>query len=232
MTKTRWLLLAVIAALIAAFFILDLGRFLSLEQLRASKAAIDGYRDAHPVLASAAFFAAYVAATALSIPGAVVLTLAGGAVFGLPWGLALVSFASSLGATLAFLAARFLLRDTVQRRYGDRLRAINDGVRKDGPYYLFTLRLIPIFPFVVINLVMALTPIRPWTFYWVSQVGMLAGTAVYVYAGTELGKIESPKDILSPALIGALALLGLFPLIARKVVERINARRHRQTPHV
>jgi uncharacterized membrane protein YdjX (TVP38/TMEM64 family) len=225
MTKSRWILLAAIAALVAAFFALDLGRFLSLEQLRASKAAIDAYRDAHPVLASAGFFAAYVAATALSIPGAAVLTLAGGAVFGLLWGLALVSFASSLGATLAFTAARFLLRDTIQRRYGDRLRAINDGVRKDGPYYLFTLRLIPIFPFVVINLVMALTPIRAWTFYWVSQVGMLAGTAVYVYAGTELGKIGSPKDILSPTLIGAFVLLGLFPLIARKVVEKINARR-------
>lgn len=225
MTKARWALVAVIVALVAAFLALDLGRFLSLEQLRASKAAIDGYRDAHPLLASAAFFAAYVAATALSIPGALVLTLAAGAVFGMPWGLALVSFASSLGATLAFMAARFLLRDTIQRRYGDRLRAINDGVRKDGPYYLFTLRLIPIFPFVVINLVMALTPIRAWTFYWVSQVGMLAGTAVYVYAGTELGKIDSPKDILSPTLIGALALLGVFPLIARKVVEKINARR-------
>jgi uncharacterized membrane protein YdjX (TVP38/TMEM64 family) len=227
MTKGRWAVAAVIAALVAAFFAFDLGRFLSLEQLRASKAAIDAYRDAHPVLASTAFFAAYVAATALSIPGAVVLTLAGGAVFGMLWGLALVSFASSLGATLAFMAARFLLRDAIQARYGDRLRAINDGVRKDGPYYLFTLRLIPIFPFVVINLVMALTPIRAWTFYWVSQVGMLAGTAVYVYAGTELGKIDSPKDILSPTLIGALALLGVFPLIARKVVEKINARRNK-----
>jgi uncharacterized membrane protein YdjX (TVP38/TMEM64 family) len=226
-TKGRWALLAVIAALLAAFFALDLGRFLSLEQLRASKAAIDGYRDAHPVLASAAFFATYVAATALSIPGAIVLTLAAGAVFGMLWGLALVSFASSLGATLAFLTSRFLLRDAIQRRYGDRLRAINEGVRKDGPYYLFTLRLIPIFPFVVINLLMALTPIRAWTFYWVSQVGMLAGTAVYVYAGTELGKIESPKGIPSPTLIGALVLLGLFPLIARKVVEKINARRNK-----
>jgi uncharacterized membrane protein YdjX (TVP38/TMEM64 family) len=226
-TKGRWALLAVIAALLAAFFALDLGRFLSLEQLRASKVAIDGYRDAHPVLASAAFFATYVAATALSIPGAIVLTLAAGAVFGMLWGLALVSFASSLGATLAFLTSRFLLHDAIQRRYGDRLRAINEGVRRDGPYYLFTLRLIPIFPFVVINLLMALTPIRAWTFYWVSQVGMLAGTAVYVYAGTELGKIESPKGILSPTLIGALVLLGLFPLIARKVVEKINARRNK-----
>jgi uncharacterized membrane protein YdjX (TVP38/TMEM64 family) len=227
MTRSRWALLAFLVALIAAVVALDLGRFLSLEQLRSSKAAIDAYRDAHPLLSSAMFFGAYVAATALSIPGAVVLTLAGGAIFGMLWGLALVSFASSLGATLAFVAARFLLRDAIQARYGDRLRAINEGVRKDGPYYLFTLRLIPVFPFVVINLVMALTPIRTWTFYWVSQVGMLAGTAIYVYAGTELGKIGSPKDILSPTLIGALALLGAFPLIARKVVEKFDARRHK-----
>ncbi|MGH6958943.1 MAG: TVP38/TMEM64 family protein [Dongiaceae bacterium] len=227
MTKARWLLLAAIVALIAAFFAFDLGRFLSLDQLRASKAAIDAYRDAHPVLASAAYFGTYVAVTALSLPGAAILTLAGGATFGLLWGLLLVSFASSSGATLAFLTSRFLLHDAIQSRYGDRLKAINDGVRRDGAFYLFTLRLVPVFPFFIVNLVMGLTPIRPWTFYWVSQVGMLAGTIVYVYAGTELGKIESLKGILSPTLIAAFVLLGLFPLIARKAVEKINARRHK-----
>lgn len=225
MTPARWAVLAAIVALIAAFVAFDVGQYLSLERLRESRAAIGQYRDAQPVLASLAFFGAYVAMTALSLPGATILTLAGGAVFGLAWGLALVSFASSLGATLAFLTSRFLLRDAIQRRYGDKLRAINDGVRKDGPYYLFTLRLIPVFPFFLINLLMGLTPIRTWTFYWVSQAGMLAGTVVYVYAGTELGKIDSPKDILSPALIAAFVLLGLFPLIARKAVEKINARR-------
>lgn len=227
MTRTRWAVLTAIAALIAAFFVFDLGRFLSLEQLRASKAAIDAYREAHPVLASAVYFATYVAVTALSLQGAAILTLAGGAAFGLLWGLLLVSFASSIGATLAFLTSRFLLRDAIQARYGDRLKAINEGVRRDGAFYLFTLRLVPVFPFFIVNLVMGLTPIRTWTFYGISQIGMLAGTIVYVYAGTELGKIESLKSILSPTLIAAFVLLGLFPLIAKKVVEKINARRHK-----
>jgi uncharacterized membrane protein YdjX (TVP38/TMEM64 family) len=225
MTKTRWAVLAVLAALIAAFFVFDLGRFLSLEQLRQSKTAIDAYRDAHPVLASAAYFGIYVSASALSVPGAVILTLAGGAIFGLVWGLALVSFASSIGATLAFLTSRFLLHDVIQQHYGDRLAKINAGVRQDGAFYLFTLRLIPAFPFFIVNLVMGLTPIRARTFYWVSQVGMLPLTAVFVNAGTELAKIDSLKDIISPTLLVSLVLIGLFPLIARKVVEKINVRR-------
>jgi len=217
--------LVVLAALIATFFVFDLGRFLSLEQLRQSKAAIDAYRDAHPVLASAAYFGIYVSASALSVPGAVILTLAGGAIFGLAWGLALVSFASSIGATLAFLTSRFLLRDVIQQHYGDRLAKINAGVRQDGAFYLFTLRLIPAFPFFIVNLVMGLTPIPARTFYWVSQVGMLPLTAVFVNAGTELAKIDSLKDIISPTLLVSLVLIGLFPLIARKVVEKINVRR-------
>jgi uncharacterized membrane protein YdjX (TVP38/TMEM64 family) len=225
MTKARWALLAAIAALLVAFVALDLGRFLSLEALRQSKAAIDAYRDAHPVLASAAFLAVYVSAAALSVPGALVLTLAGGAIFGLLWGAVLVSFASSLGATLAFLASRFLLRDAIQARYGEKLRTVNDGVRRDGAFYLFTLRLIPVIPFFVVNVVMALTPLPARTFYWVSQLGMLPATLIFVNAGTELAKIASPGDILSPVLIASLVLIGLFPLIARKIVERINARR-------
>ena len=230
MTKGRWALLAVIATLVAAFFILDLGRFLSLEQLRASKAAIDAYRDAHPALASAAFFGVYVAATALSVPGAVILTLAGGAIFGLLWGVLLVSFASSIGATLAFLTSRFLLHDAIQRRFGDKLGPINKGVRRDGAFYLFTLRLLPIFPFVVVNLVMGLTPIPARTFYWVSQVGMLPLTAVFVNAGTELAKIDALKDVVSPTLLASLALIGLFPFLAKKSMEKIDARRRAQTP--
>jgi len=225
MTKTRWAVLAVLAALIAAFFVFDLGRFLSLEQLRASKAAIDAYRDAHPLLASAAYFGIYVTATALSVPGAVILTIAGGAIFGLLWGTLIVSFASSMGATLAFLASRFLLHDVIQKRYGDKLAPINAGVRKDGAFYLFTLRLIPAFPFFIVNLVMGLTPIRTGTFYGVSQAGMLPLTTVFVYAGTELARIDTLKDIVSPTLLASLVLIGLFPLIARKAVEKINARR-------
>ncbi len=225
MTRTRWAVLAVLIALIAGFFVFDLGRFLSLDQLRTSKVAIDAYRDAHPVLASAAYFAIYVSASALSVPGAVVLTIAGGAIFGLLWGLALVSFASSIGATLAFLTSRFLLRDFIQQHYGDKLSKINAGVRKDGAFYLFTLRLIPAFPFFIVNLVMGLTPIRARTFYWVSQIGMLPLTAVFVNAGTELAKIDTLKDIVSPTLLVSLVLIGMFPLIARKVVEKINVRR-------
>ena len=228
MTKTRWAILAVLVALIAAFFAFDLDRHLSLDALQRSKAAIDQYRDAHAVLASAAFFGVYVAVTALSLPGAGILTLAGGAIFGLVWGLVLVSFASSIGATLAFLVSRFLLHDLIQKRFGDRLKAINAGVRKDGAFYLFTLRLIPAFPFFIINVLMGLTPIPVRTFYWVSQVGMLPVTTVFVLAGTELAKIERLQDILSPTLLASLVLIGLFPLIARKVVEKINARRKKK----
>lgn len=227
LTKGRWILLAAVAALLATFVVLDLGRFLSLDALRQSKSAIDAYRDAHPILASAAFFGVYVAAAALSLPGALVLTLAGGAIFGLLWGVLLVSFASSLGATLAFLASRFLFHDAIQSRHGERLRVINAGVRRDGAFYLFTLRLIPAIPFFVVNLVMALTPLPARTFYWVSQLGMLPATLIFVNAGTELAKITRPGDILSPVLIASLVLIGLFPLLARKAVEKINARRHK-----
>jgi uncharacterized membrane protein YdjX (TVP38/TMEM64 family)/thioredoxin reductase len=171
------------------------------------------------------FFVAYVAVTGLSLPGAAVMTLAGGAIFGLFWGLLLVSFASSLGATLAFLASRFLLRDWVQKRFGDRMRAINAGIAKEGGFYLFTLRLVPLFPFFVINLVMGLTPLKTRTFYWVSQLGMLAGTLVYVNAGTQLARIDSLAGILSPALLGSFVLLGIFPLLAKKIVDALAARK-------
>ena len=225
MNKSRLLVLAIIAALIAAFFALGLGKYFTLDYLRQSRDAIEGYRQAHPLLAAGGFFAAYVAVTGLSLPGAVILTLAAGAIFGLLWGTLIVSFASSLGATLAFLTSRFLLRDAIQARYGDRLKALNDGMQKDGALYLFTLRLIPVFPFFVVNLAMGLTPIRARTFYWVSQLGMLAGTAVYVNAGTQLGQLNSLGGILSPKLIGAFVLLGVFPLIARRIADAVKARK-------
>jgi uncharacterized membrane protein YdjX (TVP38/TMEM64 family) len=160
--------------------------------------------------------------TALSLPGAAVMTLAGGAIFGLGWGLLLVSFASSVGATLAMLVARVLLRDWVQRRFGGQLAAVNRGFEADGAFYLFSLRMVPVFPFFVINLVMGLTPVSAWQFYWVSQVGMLAGTVVYVFAGTQLASVESIGDVLSPGLIAALSLLGLFPLITRKLMQALR----------
>ncbi|MCM2287962.1 MAG: FAD-dependent oxidoreductase [Sulfuritalea sp.] len=215
----------IVAVLVALYFALDLGRWFSLDALKAQQTAIDGYRQAHPWLTAGIFFAIYVVATALSLPGATVLTLAGGAIFGLLWGTVLVSFASSLGATLAFLASRFLLRDWVAARFGQRLQAIDDGIRREGGFYLFTLRLVPVFPFFMINLLMGLTPMRAGTFYWVSQLGMLAGTLVYVNAGTQLAGIDSLRGILSPGLVASFALLGIFPLIAKKLVDTVKARK-------
>jgi pyruvate/2-oxoglutarate dehydrogenase complex dihydrolipoamide dehydrogenase (E3) component/uncharacterized membrane protein YdjX (TVP38/TMEM64 family) len=223
--RGKLLLLVVLVAAIAAFIAFDLGRFFTLEQFRAQQSAIEAYRQAHPVQTALVFFVVYVAVTALSLPGAALMTLVAGAIFGLLWGTVIVSFASSIGATLAFLASRFLFRDAIQRRFGDKLRAINQGIEKEGAFYLFTLRLVPAFPFFVINLVMGLTPIPTRTFYWVSQVGMLLGTIVYVNAGTQIGQIESLRGILSPTLLISFALLGVFPLIAKKIVDAIKARK-------
>jgi dihydrolipoamide dehydrogenase len=214
-----------LAALIAVFFGFGLQHYLTLESLKTQQAGIADYRQQHPALAVLLYGALYVAVTGLSLPGAAVMTLAGGAVFGLLWGTLIVSFASSIGATLAFLAARFLLRDWVKSRFGTRLQAIDAGVSRDGAFYLFTLRLVPLFPFFMINLAMGLTPIKTRTFYWVSQVGMLAGTLVYVNAGTQLAKLDSLSGILSPALLGSFALLGLFPLLAKKMLDFIQARK-------
>jgi pyruvate/2-oxoglutarate dehydrogenase complex dihydrolipoamide dehydrogenase (E3) component/uncharacterized membrane protein YdjX (TVP38/TMEM64 family) len=225
MTRSRWIAVAIIAALIAAFFAFDLGHYFTLDYFKAQHAAIDDYKLAHPLLAAGVFLLVYVVVTALSFPGAAVLTLAAGAIFGLIWGTVLVSFASTIGATLAFLASRYLLRDAIQSRYADKLKSINDGVAKDGAFYLFTLRLVPAFPFFLINLVMGLTPIKTWTFYWVSQIGMFAGTVVYVNAGLQLGQLTSLRGILSPGLIGAFVLLGIFPYIARALLGGYKARK-------
>ncbi len=225
MKKSRLVLIIVIAAAIAAFFMFDLGRFFTLEFFKSQQASIDSYFTANPLQTAAIFFAIYVAVTGLSLPGAALMTLVAGAIFGLLWGTVIVSFASSLGATLAFLASRFLFRDAIQSRFGESLKAINAGVEKDGAFYLFTLRLVPAFPFFVINLVMGLTPIRTWAFYWVSQIGMLAGTVVYVNAGTQIARIESLRGILSPELIISFTLLGVFPLIAKWAVNAIKARK-------
>jgi pyruvate/2-oxoglutarate dehydrogenase complex dihydrolipoamide dehydrogenase (E3) component/uncharacterized membrane protein YdjX (TVP38/TMEM64 family) len=218
--RSRLLLFAAIAVLVAAFFAFGGHRYLTLEQLRAHQAGVQQYYASHPRQAALGYFLVYVIVTGLSLPGATVLTLFGGALFGLLWGTVIVSFASSIGATLAFASSRFLLRDWVQARFGDRLKPINDGVVREGAFYLFALRLVPAFPFFVINLVMGLTPIRAWTFYWVSQVGMLAGTIVYVYAGKQLSEFR-----LSVGLVVAFTLLGLFPLIAKKALAALKARR-------
>ena len=223
--KSKIALLVVIAAAIGAFFFFDLGRFMSLEGFKAQQAALSGYVADHPWQSALGFFAAYVAVAALSLPGALIMTLAGGAIFGFGKGLVLVSFASAIGATLAFLSSRFLLRDWVQSKFGDRLKPINDGVAKDGPFYLFALRLVPLFPFFVVNLVMGLTTIKTWPFYWVSQLGMVAGTAVFVNAGTQLAQISSLKGIISPAILGSFALLGIFPIIAKKILDVLKGRK-------
>ena len=203
----------------------DLGALLTLDKLKASRDALQAQVLSAPLATAAVFFAVYVAATALSIPGAVILTLAAGAMFGLGWGLLLVSFASSLGALLAFLVARYLLREAIQARFGKALAPINEGVNKDGTFYLLTLRLVPVFPFWLINLLMGLTPMGAGRFYVVSQLGMLAGTAVYVNAGTQLAAIQSPGDILSLGLLGSFVLLGLFPLLAKAGVGWLGRRK-------
>jgi len=227
MSKTtfRLALVALIAVAIGAFFWFDLGQYFSLSELRARRDELLTFVENHFWTTLAVYMLVYIVMAALSLPGAAILTLAGGALFGLAAGTVAVSFASSIGATVVFLAARFLFRDTVQKKFSKRLKAINAGVEKDGAFYLLALRLVPVFPFWVINLVMALTPIRTWTYYWVSQLGMLPATIVYVNAGTQLGQIESTGDILSLELIGAFALLGLLPLILRWVLRLLRHRK-------
>ena len=223
MSFRKILLAAAIAVVIVLFFGFDLGRYFSLDALKAQQAAIETFRTQQPWLTATLYFALYVAVTALSLPGAALMTLAGGAVFGLWWGTLIVSFASSVGATLAFLVSRFLLRDWVAGRFGERLTAIDAGIKREGAFYLFTLRLVPVFPFFVINLLFGLTAMKARTFYWVSQLGMLAGTVVYVNAGTQLAKIDSLAGIVSPGLLISFALLGVFPLIANKIVAVVRA---------
>ncbi|MEY4733617.1 MAG: Mercuric reductase, partial [Pseudomonadota bacterium] len=225
MRPRQILLLLLLALAIGAFVALDLGRYLSFDQLKASQASFAQLHAEQPFTVAVVYFLVYVLATALSFPGATIITLAGGAVFGLLQGFLIVSFASTVGATLAFLASRFLLRDWVEARFGQRLADINAGVNREGAFYLFSLRLIPVVPFFLINLLMGLTRMKVWTYYWVSQIGMLAGTAVYVNAGTQLAQLDSVKGILSPALLGSFVLLGLFPLIARRIVAAVQKRK-------
>jgi pyruvate/2-oxoglutarate dehydrogenase complex dihydrolipoamide dehydrogenase (E3) component/uncharacterized membrane protein YdjX (TVP38/TMEM64 family) len=225
--RARVGIIIAVAVIIAAFFIFHLDRFFDLALLKSEQARIAAYHAAHPLAAAALFFMIYVAVAGLSLPGAALMTLVGGAVFGLVWGTVIVSFASTIGATLAFLASRFVLREFVQRRFGKHLAAVNAGIERDGAFYLFALRLVPAFPFFVINLVSGLTPLPVRTFYWVSQLGMLAGTIVYVNAGTRLAHVDSLAGILSPGLIASFTLLGIFPLFAKWVIRMINARKLR-----
>lgn len=225
MSRGQYVLVAALLGAIGAFFLFDLGQYFSFAYLQAQKQAFLDFYAAHTGATVAIYFLIYVGVTALSLPGATVLTLAGGAIFGLAAGTLIVSFASSLGATLAFLVARYLLRDYVQSRFAHKLRAINEGIERDGTFYLFTLRLIPLFPYFLINLAMGLTPLRTGQFYLVSQIGMLPATLVYVNAGSQLGALESASGILSPSLFLSFVLLGVFPLAARKAVDLLKARK-------
>jgi uncharacterized membrane protein YdjX (TVP38/TMEM64 family) len=220
------LLLALLAAIFAAFWALGLNRYLTLSFIRSSSDASHAAYAAHPVLTIAAYFSLYVVCAALSLPGAVVLTIAAGALFGLVGGTLIASFASAIGATIACFVSRYLLRSWVQERLGPRAGRINEGVDKEGAFYLFTLRLIPIFPFWMINLAMGLTTMALPRFYWVSQLGMLAGTIVYVNAGRELAGVTSLKEILSPGLVISFVLIGILPLAAKKSLALYRARKH------
>jgi uncharacterized membrane protein YdjX (TVP38/TMEM64 family)/thioredoxin reductase len=218
-------LLVLLGTIVLVFFQFDLGQYLTLEYVKERQQDIDRFYADNRMLTLAGFFVVYVAVTGASLPGAAVLTLAAGAIFGLVTGLVLVSFASTIGASLAFLLSRYLLRDMVQSRFGASLRSINKGIDKEGAFYLFAMRLVPAFPFFVINLVMGLTRLRLWTFFWVSQVGMLAGTLVYVNAGTQLAQIDSPEEIFGPGILLSFLLLAALPFIGRRVVSVIAARK-------
>ncbi len=221
----KLVLILAIVGVVLGFFALDLDQLLTLQNIKSRQAEFLELRNGAPVMVSLSFFALYVAVTALSLPGAVIMSLAAGALFGLVWGFVIVSFASTIGATLAFLVSRYLLRNWVQQRFGDRLEPINKGMAREGALYLFSLRLVPIFPFFLINILMGLTPIRTFTYYWVSQVGMLAGTLVYINAGTQLAEIDGLQGILSPGLLLSFALLGIFPLLASKLNLWLKKRR-------
>ena len=225
MNKTRALLIIVIAAAISAYLVFDLGTLFSLDNFVEKKQLITDYVDENFVLAAILYALLYVLVFAFALPVGAVLTLVGGAVFGLAWGTVLVSFASTIGSTMAFLAARYLLRDWVAQRFARRMQPIDQGIEKDGAFYLFTLRLVPVFPPALINLAMGVTSLKTWTFYWVSQLGMLAGTAVYVNAGTALGNLQPGEPILTSNLVIAFVLLGLFPLLAKRSLDFFKGRR-------
>jgi uncharacterized membrane protein YdjX (TVP38/TMEM64 family) len=224
-SRRKVFILVALIILAGLFFFLDLPSYLNLEYLKESQSRFQQLYYDHRIAVIAAYMVIYILVTALSLPGAAVMTLAGGALFGLFVGTVVVSFASTIGATCAFLASRFFLRDWVQGRFGARLQTVNEGMRKEGAFYLFSLRLIPVFPFFIINLLMGLTKMRVGTYFWVSQLGMLPATAVYVNAGNELAKIDSLATILSPGLVGSFVLLGLFPITVKKVMERVRRSR-------
>jgi pyruvate/2-oxoglutarate dehydrogenase complex dihydrolipoamide dehydrogenase (E3) component/uncharacterized membrane protein YdjX (TVP38/TMEM64 family) len=213
------ILLVTIIALVIVYFKFDIDQLLTLQNIKDNLIKLEYWYQTHPALTGILFFILYIGITALSLPGAAIMTMVSGAIFGLFWGTLIASFASSIGATIAFLTSRYLLKSLVEERFKDRLRVINSGIQKDGAFYLFSMRLVPAFPFFLINILMGLTSIRTFTFYWVSQIGMFAGTLVFVNAGTQIANINDMSGILSPSLLLSFALLGIFPLIAKKVLS-------------
>ena len=221
----------VIIIFVSGFILFDLGQYFSLSYIKESQQKFDLLYAEHRALVIASYMLIYIIMAALSLPGAIVMGLAGGALFGFIVGTIAVSFSSTIGATLACFVSRSILRDWIQGKFGDRLKTVNEGIEKEGPFYLFTLRLIPVFPFWLINLVMGLTKMRLRTFFWVSQIGMLPGTMVFVNAGKELGKIDSVKGILSPGLILSFVILGIFPIVAKKIVALYKSRKDNKISH-
>lgn len=227
MNRYYWGLVVVLAGFLAVWLVVAMGPGLDLETLQAARLQVEDWRVAYPFVTAALFFLLYMVVAAFSVPGIVVMTLAGGALFGVVWGTLLSSLASTLGATLTFLVARALARDAVQRRYGHRLGRIDEGFAREGAFYLFALRMIPVFPFLLLNAGMGLLPIRAWTYFWVSLLGMLPATAVFANAGTQLGRLDGLDGILSPVVVLSLVATGLFPLLARWLVNAVRRRRGR-----
>lgn len=221
------ILALVVIALIGAFFAFDLQQYLSLEYLKQQQGALNEFYADKPLLVAGAFFIMYVTFASLALPAATLLTLAAGAIFGFWTGFILVSFASTIGATIAFILTRYLFHESVEAKFGDRLKAMNTGIEKEGAFYVFGMRLVPLFPFVMVNSLLALTKLKTWTFYWASQIGMLAGTAVFVNAGTQLAKIESLAGIAKPELLLSFALLGVFPIVAKKILNILKTRKEK-----
>lgn len=226
MNKKKLALVALFIAAVTLFFVLDLGQYLNLAYIKSQQQVINDYYALNPVKTGLIFFIGYILITGVSLPGAGIMTLAGGAIFGVVWGTILVSFGSVFGATVAFLIARYLFHDYIQHRFSHRLERINKGIREEGDLYLFTIRFVPIFPFFIVNTLMALTPIKTLNFAVVSQIGMLVPTIIFVNAGTQLASIESPGDVLSLELLFSFALLGLFPIVAKKTLIYIRKKKH------
>ena len=228
MNKKKIALVGLFITTIALFFVFDFDQYINLAYIKSQQELINNYYALNPIKTGLIFFISYILITGVSLPGAGIMTLAAGAIFGLAWGTTLVSFGSVFGATMAFLIARYLFHDYVQEKFGKYLAPINRGMRREGEFYLFTIRLIPIFPFFIINNLMALTPVKTLHFALISQIGMLPGTMVFVNAGTQLAKIESPGDILSPELLFSFILLGIFPLVAKKTIDYVRQKRQAQ----